>query len=252
MELLLPVPGVAPLFGIDWVDAEGSMRAGVLRQGSGYIHSNAPTRAIAHPPLIALIEACPAGVRSHEFPLPMSIPTAARFALQVAFSLEIAHAHGTGIGGIRPEHIFISDAHDTPAVSGIAPRAERFWQMLPRPDFGIAPAYRDTYDAPEQWSIQDDGKPAPGGDIFSLCATLSFWLCGRHPFRGETPDAQISAMRAGDHIAWPADAIDILRHPLILRGLDPDPMVRPSIADALNVLRRFAPDVRPDWEGYVA
>ena len=239
-SLLLLVPGIAPLHAILPFD---------LPPLATTTHSS---RQVPLPSLIGMIEACPSGMRSHEWTLPMLAPVAARCALQIAFSLQVAHAHGIAIGGIRPEHIFINGTVDAPAVAGIAPRAERFWQMLPRTDFGIAPAYHDTYDAPEQFARDYDGKPTPAADVFSLCATLAFWLCGRHPFRGDSLDEQMTAIRNGDHIAWPPDAGELLRHPLIRRALDPDPVVRPSIAVAIEVLGRFAPDVRPAWEGYVA
>lgn len=238
-SLLLFVPGIAPLHGILPFDL---LQPAATARGS---------RQVPLPSLIGMIEACPSGVRSHEWMLPMHATIAARCALQVAFSLEIAHTHGFGIGGIRPEHIYINGTKDAPDMSGITPRAERFWQMLPRTDFGIAPAYHATFDAPEQFARDYDGKPTPAADVFSLCATLAFWLCGRHPFRGDSLDEQMSAMRNGDHIAWPPDAGELLRHPLIRRALDPDPVVRPSIAVAIDVLGRFGPDVRPAWEAYV-
>jgi hypothetical protein len=238
--LLLFVPGVAPLHGIVPFDVP---HLAATTHGS---------RQVPLPSLIGMIEACPSGVRSHEWTLPMPALLAARCALQVAFSLAIAHSYGMGVGGIRPEHIFINGSADAPDMSGIAPRAERFWQMLPRTDFGIAPAYHDTYDAPEQLARDYNGKPTPAADVFSLCATLAFWLSGNHPFAGKTLATQMAAMREGRQASAAAGAAELMRTPWMRRGLDSDPEVRPSIGTLSDVLQRFAPDVRPAWEGYVS
>jgi serine/threonine protein kinase len=243
--LLLLVPGVAPLHGIVPLDAP--MIANWPGRGG---------RQIPAPSLIGMIEACPSGVRSHEWTLPMLARTAARCALRVAYSLAVAHGLGFAIGGIRPEHIIISGSPERPEVAGIVPRAERFWQMLPRPDFGIMPAYLDTYDAPEQLALRYDGKVTPASDIFSLCATLAFWLTGRHPFAGDTPGDQISAIRNGRRAPIPAGNGHTPQWlpplmALVEHGLATDPAARPRITDVIMMLKELAPDVRPAWEGDV-
>ncbi len=234
--LALVVPGVVPLHGLASVDPP------VVPP------ERAPGAAqVPLPTLIGLVEACPSGVPSHRWPVELGPNEAISLALGVAYSLAAAHGAGLAVGGIRPEHVYISTAREEPALSGIAPRAERFWRMLPRPGFGIAPAYSDMYDAPEQLRPERRHLVTPAGDVFSLCATLVYWLTNRHPFAGKSPSEQAVAILEGHRAPPPPGADQLLRSQVIRRGLNADPEARPSIANVIDLLLTRAPEVKPAW-----
>jgi hypothetical protein len=241
--LFLSVPGIAPIHGIGLVRPRtaGQMADSAWQRDGGQLAEEQYCEDEV-PPLIAMIETRPSGARSHEgMPLPLPVPTAIRLALGVAHVLAVVHALGFGIGGIRPQSIYVTGQPEHARVTGIAPRAERFWQMLPRPDLGILPGYLDSYDPPEHLRAAhnlgpDSANVLPAADVFSLCATLAYWVTGAHPFAGDNLFDQMSAILGSRRSIAPGIACKTLAA-LLDRGLAAEPAARPTITETVEVLR---------------
>lgn len=179
-------------------------------------------------PLDALVEALPRGKAGHTLGT-LSVQNALALATAVAHDMARAHANEILYGGLRPELVFVEE--DDPMTVMVAPRAEP-WVRLggPRKEGGVL--FERTYSAPEQVRA---AKTSAAGDVFSLAATLAFWL-GAAPFGkgqlGEQMDAIVSGVR--DFGAVPTE---------IARALDAalavEPAKRPSAADFCTTLRKL-------------
>jgi len=156
----LPSPGITPLLAVGTVDETD-------RQ--------------------ALVEARPPGE-----PSPLVAPdvaTACRWGAAVAAFVGEAHQAGYPLGGLRPEAVWIERG----AVVALTPRATRFWEMRAS-DMGIVPGFATVLQSPERLA---GGGPSAADDVFALAATVAIWVSGRHPFAGETRDAQVLALLGG-------------------------------------------------------
>lgn len=184
----------------------------------------------------ALIETMPDGARSHEWvPAPLTPQAAATLGIAMARVLDEAHRHGLVLAGVRPQTVWVSGTPERPRLAGLTPRAELFWQTAARLDYGVPPAYDDVYAAPE-WL--GGHEPTAASDVFSLCATLAWWLTGDHPFAGRSFMEQTDAILAGRRAPWRGPAA--LRE-VIERGLARRPGERASLADVITALQAFAP-----------
>ncbi len=186
----------------------------------------------------ALIEPMPDGARSHEWmPAPWSLPAALTLGIAVARVLAEARRRGLALAGLRPQTVWVAGPPDHPRLTALTPRAERFWQTATRLDYGVPPAYDDLYAAPE-WL--GGHEPDAASDVFSLCATLAWWLTGAHPFEGRNLMEQADAVLAGRRALWHGP--DALRE-LIDRGLARWPRERASLPEVLAGLRACAADL---------
>jgi hypothetical protein len=159
-ELAFDVPGIAPL---------------------EYIGRLEPHGEAGHE---AMLEREPAGLPASELAHPMAGNAALRLVLGIARVVRGAHAAGKFFGTLRPELVYVQSASE-PVVTGIAPRAERFWLTAAPRTYGVAPCFDDFYQSPEQLAQPHDPATA-ASDVFALGAMLAHWLAGEHPFEGES------------------------------------------------------------------
>ena len=156
-RLALPFPGVTPLLAVGTID--GTDREVVVE------------------------------VRPRGAPSPMPAPdvaTACRWGARVAEIVAEVHRAGAAVGGLRPEAVWIDDGE----VTAIVPRATRFWEMQ-TVDVGIVPGFSTVLLSPERLA---GAGPSAADDVFALAATVAIWASGRHPFAGDTRDAQVLAL----------------------------------------------------------
>lgn len=131
----------------------------------------------------AMLECEPAGCPVAELAYPIAREVALQIALGVARLIRGAHAAGCFLGTLRPELIYVQSA-TAPVVTGIAPRAERFWLTATPRTYGVAPCFDGFYQAPEQL-VQPHDPATAASDVFALGAMLAHWVTGEHPFEGE-------------------------------------------------------------------
>ncbi|HEX8106436.1 MAG TPA: hypothetical protein VF516_01860 [Kofleriaceae bacterium] len=158
-ELAFDVPGIAPL---------------------EYIGRLEPHSEAGHE---GMLEREPAGLPAAELAHPMARDATLQLALGIARVIRGAHAAGIFLGTLRPELVYVQSAA-VPVVTGIAPRAERFWLTATPRTYGVAPCFDDFYQSPEQLAQPHDPATA-ASDVFALGAMLAHWLAGEHPFEGE-------------------------------------------------------------------
>jgi hypothetical protein len=205
--LALAVPGIAPLEYIGRLEP----------------HSEAGYEG--------MVEVEPHGVPAAQLELPVAPRVAMMLALQIARIAAAAHAAGLAIGGLRPELVYVGSAA-VPVMTGIAPRAERFWTTGKQRSYGVAPCFDQFFLAPELLARPHD-PPAARADVFSIAAMLALWVTGEHPFDGEGP-GQAIAIATGRRRPWrgPADLAAIFDG-----ALTPDPSARmplDALVEALN------------------
>jgi hypothetical protein len=167
----------------------------------------------------------------------LAAPPGPRVGLSLAIGLaEIAgqaHAAGLVIGAFFPELIYLTAEAGRLAISGIAPRAERFIRTATRPNYGLPDLFASPYHAPE---VLAGGARTTASDLFSIAALTAEWTTGRYPFDGEGYPGRGIAIQA--YIRRPLDAPDGLRA-LVDAGLERDPARRPPVAEWLASARRL-------------
>lgn len=177
-----------------------------------------------------IAEGVPRGRRSDAL-APMPVAQAVAVADAVAEILQRAHAVGDVVMGIRPEYVYLSDD----GVVGLTPRGPWFralsWPAGATVE-GQVPPFVDLYLSPEGMG---DGPPGASSDVFSLCATLSFWIEGRPPFAGETMRERLMAFMASPP---QCAAVPEPLRAVIRRGLVHDPAERPSLIELRKAFAR--------------
>ena len=136
----------------------------------------------------------------------------------------VAHMHGKGRlhGKVSPLTVFVNQEGDVQVVNLVksADLAAGMWPLRPAV-LGLGP-----YTAPEEFQ---GVRPTPATDVYGLAATLFFWLTGRYPRGGDTPEEAIERAAAG------APALD-------LRVLRPD--VPSALADVVEAALHADPTRR--------
>jgi hypothetical protein len=180
-----------------------------------------------------LVEAMPTGVPSHLARVYLSDPiSVARLGIGLVAIVKTSHAAQQYLIALRPQTIYVAAEGKDISITGIAPRADRFYFSAAKPDVYTSLAFNDTFTAPEFWLGSDAGASA---DVFSICAILAFWLTGRTPFRGDSFQEQTKAIMRNDRAFR-------LRHfgvfgQLVESGLDFGIANRPSLTELSAVLR---------------
>jgi hypothetical protein len=142
----------------------------------------------------------------------------------VAEILEVVHASGRCVLGLRPELTFGGGEGQVTLVPRGDLLRQLTWPEGPKVE-GEEPPFRDTYLAPE---VLMGARMTPASDVYSLCAMLTYWITSTHPFAGDSAATQLRAMltESPDRRGLPA----ALAGP-IARGLSADPGSRPTLAE---------------------
>jgi hypothetical protein len=168
---------------------------------------------------------------------PVAAPPGARAGLSLAIGLaeivERAHAAGLVIGAFFPELIYVTADAGRLAVSGIAPRAERFIRSAARPNYGLPDLFASPYHAPE---VLAGGARTTASDVFSIAALTAEWTTGQFPFDGEGYPGRAIAIQV--YMRRPLEAPEGLRG-LVEAGLEREPARRPPVAEWLAGARRL-------------
>jgi len=185
--------------------------------------------------LEAIVEDEPPGQPLHlAAPAALPVPIALGLGAEIARAIEEAHRGGSVVHGIRPELVYVARIQDRLALTGIAPRCERFHAGATPPARGVRPSFDDVYLAPEQVGLRDAG---PAADVFCLCALLARLVIGVYPFEGDGlwSKAESIVMSRRRRITAPMKVVGLLAH-----GLALNPEDRLSAAELASELARLA------------
>lgn len=132
---------------------------------------------------------------------PMPLAEASKLGGEIADCLAYLHARGFVHGRVSPRWT-LADEHGAQLVSFTksADLAAGLWPLR------AAVAAWSPFTAPEELA---GARPTPAGDLYSLAATIVYWLTGAWPRGGATPEEAMARAREG------APATD-------LRALRPD------------------------------
>lgn len=179
-----------------------------------------------------LVEAMPSGVPSACIcKIEKRSIQIARLGLSLGEIAKHLHERGEYFGALRPQTIFVDNETSDVSITSIAPRSDLFYFSADKPDLHFAPAFEDTYSAPELWLGSDICSAA---DVFSICAILAFWLQGRSPFVGDTFRAQAMAIMRNQRAFVVPQASALGK--IVERGLNPNPASRPTLSEVAAVL----------------
>ncbi|MFN3200142.1 MAG: hypothetical protein ACE366_17220 [Bradymonadia bacterium] len=187
-------------------------------------------------PLDMMVEARPAGVPSTEAQLsPAEVKTLALALLDTVYA---AHKKRYVLGGIRPELVFVRREHERWVFSGIAPRCEAFISTAETLCHGALPLFEHLYLAPEMIT-HPSRAPTTAADIFSACATISFWMTGQYPFAGSTFIERIMSLTHGKRRPWGTHWWSAEK--ALAAGMNPDLNTRPQAGKLKSLLRPARP-----------
>jgi outer membrane protein assembly factor BamB len=132
---------------------------------------------------------------AREQPLPPV--RAASYVKLIADAIDYAHQRGTLHRDLKPSNVLI-DAADQPHVTdfGLARRTEADSELTGTGQVLGTPSYM-----PPEQAAGKRGEVGPPSDVYALGAILYDLLCGRPPFRGETPLATLAQVLAADPVA---------------------------------------------------
>ncbi|MCA9208487.1 MAG: serine/threonine protein kinase [Planctomycetales bacterium] len=183
----------------------------------------------------------------------LELPRAFWIARQVAEALAALHECGWSHGDIKPENVQIDDAgHATVLDLGMACQVSRKSSAAaPQPEleWRRISGWQGTpnYAAPETFS--DDAVPTLASDLFSLGVTLFEMVTGSVPFREETPERLIEAIRQ-QPLPEPrrfrpdlTPAAVRLLHDLLAR----QPVRRPTASETADRLREIEIECFGEW-----
>jgi serine/threonine-protein kinase len=160
---------------------------------------------------------------------PMHWDIAVRVCAEVSAALAAAHGHGIVHHDVKPANIMLTPSGAKVLDFGIATRTGHRDQLPAGTVLGT-PAYL----APERLG----GKPAtPATDMYSVGVLLYQCLCGRLPWRSETPTQLLHRQRHGPPDPLPPiDGLASEAADLCTSCLCDDPAERPTSALAALVL----------------
>jgi serine/threonine protein kinase len=174
---------------------------------------------------------------------PLSLVDATQWGAQVGDAL--AHLHGKGFlsGRVSPRWVLVDD--EGPVLVSLTKSADLaagIWPLRPAV-LGLSP-----YSAPEELAGE---RPRPSSDVYSLAATVAWWLTGAYPYGGTTPEEAMALAREGGRLLdlralrpeIPEEVVSAL-----LAALHRDPERRAGSAASLtavlsDVHRRLVADV---------
>jgi hypothetical protein len=208
---------------------------------------------LAHPAIVALYEACPAGDAFYLISELVQGPTLARLidedalsdeellAIGVALCGALAHAHARGVihRDVKPQNVLVPERPDA-----TEPLAEAFGGVAKLTDFGGARLSGQdvmtrtgdvlgtlAYMAPEQ---SEGRKVSEAADLYSLALVMYEALSGTNPVRGATPAETVR------RIGRPLRSLSHLRRDLpreLTRAIDRALASSPSARGTLEELR---------------
>jgi len=121
---------------------------------------------------------------------PLPIATAARLGAQAADALAHVHAMGHVHGRITPRTIVLEERGNALLINLVkaADLAAGIWPLR-EVVLGLSP-----YTSPDEFH---GARPSASGDLHALAATIFFWLTGRPPRGGNSPEEQLARAREG-------------------------------------------------------
>jgi serine/threonine protein kinase len=162
---------------------------------------------------------------------PLSLVDATQWGGQVGDGLAYLHGRGFLSGRVSPQWVFV-DAEGPLLVSltKSADLAGGLWPLRPAVQ-GLSP-----FSAPEELSGE---RPTARSDVYSLAATVVWWLTQTHPYGGSTPDEAIARATGGGPLAdlagilpdVPEEVVSALR-----AALHRDPASRAGSAASLSAV----------------
>ena len=155
-----------------------------------------------------------------------------RILLDVVDALGYAHAHGVVHRDIKPDNVLISGHHAVVTDFGVAKAVSASSGSSTLTSLGVAlgtPAYM----APEQAAA--DPHVDHRADLYAVGAMAYEMLCGRPPFTGMTPQAQLAAhvTQAPDPVVAHRPTVPPALNALVMRCLEKKPADRPQKAEEL-------------------
>lgn len=169
-----------------------------------------------------MVEALPAGQPLTEVMASLSARAGLDIARQVARSLIQAQQDGVILGELPAELIYVSQVDGAYQVSGLVPRAPRFWRTAKMPNFGLPQVFSYPLLSPEvTW-----GKPpVPSSDSYVIALCTVLLMTGTFPFAGNDYGSRLMMMQMGalGPLGVPEPLADLLG-----RALDTDPGKRPA------------------------
>ena len=171
----------------------------------------------------------------------MNEPVVAALVVDLLAAILAAHRQGLAVGGLGPEHLFVSPPgmDGAPALrchdAGLAAMVAAAGQ--PPPQHGgrtflhlYGPA---SVVAPE---VLDGRAPTAASDIYALCATMAWLLLGRHVHEAADPLLMRHAAFAGaggDVVALLHKQAPTLAGPAVA-GLSTNPLLRAGVGEQIR------------------
>lgn len=157
-------------------------------------------------------------------------PCASEIASAVVAELaQISLSCPHGLGGLRPELIFIDE---NASVAAIAPRFESFWRSARDVSIGLPIPFSRQYQPAERWS--DRNPVTHAVDVYSLAMIFVELLTGVYPF-GETDFATaIELILSGEIPEIPA--VPTLLREILIQAFDRSPKRRPTLERLCSAL----------------
>jgi serine/threonine protein kinase len=179
---------------------------------------------------------------------PMSLSDASRYGGEIADALALIHGRGAVFGRVAPRWILVDErGAQLASFTKSADLAAGIWPLRP------AVASLSPFSAPEELRGQ---RPTAEGDVYSLAATILWWLSAQYPAGGTTVEEAMDRVRRGArHLEVSQIRPDL---PAVLGAaldgaLHPDPLLRRGSAASLGTLlvethRRLAAEIPSGFE----
>ncbi len=164
---------------------------------------------------------------------PLSVAEAVDIAVQVAETLQAAHAQGCVHGDVKPSNVLLTPAGCTKLVDFDLARVSHLPESA-RAALG-SPGFQGTpgYTAPER--VRGE-TPDPRADVFSLGVTLYEMLTGDGPFDAPSPTLMLKRVLEEEPIALATarEDVPLELERIVRKALAKDPALRHASAAALG------------------